>query len=738
MEFKRIINVKFCAVVILLIVLDTILFIRDNSELSKESKIYDKFVNLYDIHLSEASSSKEAALLAYQDYKELYSSEDMLQEDKDLIKAARIRFIADAEYVDAYSDNINEKIESANKQLKSSVFSNKRSYEYLNILKTRYDMRSIADKTVKVSNGIWLSQLLDYKYTGIIVFIVSVLVVYSFFSEQKNGIMCIIRTSRNGRALLFFKRIGILLFVCLSTSLIFHFLTAVLSLIMHGGINGITDSVICDSRLWMSGYGFNRIEYCLVLALLTGVCSFALSMVMWLCLSFFTNVNNGVVLFMMVYAFEYILYTNISAKSVLRVLKYVNIASFMDMNSIFSTYRNWGYSFVISDVFDTTYIVCIAIMAVVSGICCYRHIRKYSAGPKGMLDRLSEYIHILIMKIMSRMPLIVLEIYKILICQKFAIVIGVLLWLVSDMNVGQPVVYDTQMSYYKTFCDKAEGLSYNSELQSILQSFQLDYDEYASSINYEDKASVSTVNIRKNMLSYLYEQVEYVKKKNDSGIEAVILIPYEYIAAFGDEQKDNQLYMAMICMGATILLSATYISYEKKCGMLKFIVSGKKRRRWYDRKFLAIWLLIGIFVILAYGIYYYKLSQIYDIEKLNIGVQSLQLFGAVPINMSMGAFLLIDVLLKILSLCSLAVLISVMTYRLDYVYSVLSGMILLVPQLLHMIGITKLEQLSLCRYIAVLPMWNSVQYVMCYIVLSIVVLFSIVMYNWGLTANRLK
>lgn len=164
----------------------------------------------------------------------------------------------------------------------------------------------------------------------------------------------------------------------------------------------------------------------------------------------------------------------------------------------------------------------------------------------------------------------------------------------------------------------------------------------------------------------------------------------------------------------------------------------KKRRRWYVRKFLAIWLLIGIFVILAYGIYYYKLSQIYDIEKLNIGVQSLQLFGAVPINMSIGAFLLIDVLLKILSLCSLAVLISVMTYRLEYVYSVLSGMILLVPQLLHMIGITKLEQLSLCRYIAVLPMWNSVQYVMCYIVLSIVVLFSIVMYNRGLTANRLK
>ena len=240
------------------------------------------------------------------------------------------------------------------------------------------------------------------------------------------------------------------------------------------------------------------------------------------------------------------------------------------------------------------------------------------------------------------------------------------------------------------------------------------------------------------MLSYLYEQVEYVKEKNDAGIEAVVLMPYEYIAAFGSGQKDNQLYLAMICMGATILLSATFVSYEKKCGMMAFIVSGKNRTRWYVRKYMAVWLLVSIFIALAYGIYYYKLSRLYEIEMLNIGVQSLQLFGDVPINMSLGWFLVIDLLIKVISLWAVSVVIGVMTYKFKYVYSVLSGLVLLIPQLLYMIGITKLEQLSLCRYIAVLPMWSSGQCVVCYIILSVVVAVSMILYNWGLTANRLR
>lgn len=728
MELKRVVSLKFCSVVFLLIFINVLLFVKDNLPLSRDSKIYDEMVTNSREYISKVNTAKEAAVAGYTEYIATHMVEGASEEEKEVVKAARILLMETADYVDNYNEKIDEKIKYCEQQMKSSIFREKKSFEYLNLLKTRADMSKVKGQALKLSNGIWLKQLLDFRYTVIILFLITLAVVYSFFNEQKTGLIYIVHASKNGRMLLFIRRVGILLLISLVTSVLLYMITAATSIALHGGMEGVMDLVSCDSAYMVSGYGMNRIEFCFVLALLSGLTCFALSMLAWLIMSFFPNNNIGLFLFVLLYGLEYILYLLISEKSIFRFFKYVNIAVFKDANAIFSVYKNWGYSWWITDVLQTHIVMVAVILVGATALCGYRYAGKYVRNSATMLERLLLRLQEFVMRVVEKSPSMIKEIYKILISQKIIILLAILIGFVTNIEVGNKVMYNMEMSYYKTFFDKAKGLAYGSELEGILKGYEEEYEQFADSLDEEDVNSSQKLAVRRSLLEYIIGKVDYVQKQNEAGIDAVIIMPYEYEWAFGTKQKENQMFLAFVCVTATILLCSTFYSYENKNGIMPLLRSMKERKKWCIKKYLAIWLLSAVFILITYGIYYFGLFHTYDMQELDFAAQSLEKFSELTPALSFRGFLIADMLIRLMSLFALSVIISIVVSRLNYVYSMLAGFAVIVPQLLYMLGIRSAEKWSLCTYIAAFPAWNEGWQWKCYIVLAVICVSAICLY----------
>lgn len=717
MELKRIVSLRFCAVVLLLILINVLLFVRDNRQNGNSSRIYEEMVT-HARAAENTATAREAALAGYRKYTAAHVTENTSEEEKETIKKARILLMDTADYVDNYQKNLDEKIKSCENQLKSSLFREKRSFEYLNLLKTRADMKKAYDQPVKISNGIWLEQLLDFQYTGFILLGISLLVVYSFFNEQKTGLLYLIRSSKSGRTPLFLRRVGILFLITQVSSALLYMATAVAAVMIHGGGSSITDRVCCDERYLLAGYGMSRLEYCIVLSLLAGFFCFVLSLLAWLVMSHFSNSNSGLIFFVILFGVEYLLYRQISSKSVLRFLKYINIAAFVDAGGVLSTYGNWGNSIWIISVVRTQAITAAVLTVVLFLLGFYQIVWRHPASKRSLAERLFLRFHAIVMLLLEKAPVTVKELYKMLISQKVMAALIILFWLAADIDAGNPVLYSTQMSYYKTFFDRAQGLTYGDELEDILRDYENEYEEFAASVDVTDKYGMQTVNYRRGMLEYLTQSVEYVKAKNAQGIDAAVLMPYEYAAAFGAKQKENQVYAALLCLAAAILLCSTFYSYEKKNGVTALIRTAEGRRRWCVKKYFALWLLIAVFTGMVYGVYYWKLFRTYHFQGLDLAAQSLEMFSDLPLRLSIREFLVIDIIVKIVLLFAVSVIISVLVSRLRYVYSMLAGFAAVVPQVIYLFGVTGIEKWSLCTYMAVFPAWNEGWQTLCYIVLA--------------------
>ena len=385
----------------------------------------------------------------------------------------------------------------------------------------------------------------------------------------------------------------------------------------------------------------------------------------------------------------------------------------------FANYQNWGYSWWIADVCETSLVIALVTAAVMGGLCFYRNVARHITSKLNAIEKVFLWIEGRLMRLVENAPYMIKELYKLLFSQRVIFPLVILMLLANNVDIGNKVSYNTEMSYYKTFFEKANGLKYGDELLSILSQYEREYEQFAQSLSKDEPDYEQVILARKSMLGYITERVNYVKKKNEAGIDAVIIMPYEYEFAFGTRQLENRLFLLFLCIVASILISSTFYSYEKKSGMLSIIKTSDLRNKWCAKKYLTGCMVLSVFTLAEYFIYYRKLFSLYDLKDVSFAVQSLEIFSKVPFKIPLWAFLLMDMLLTLIALVLVGIIISDLTAKLSYVYSMLAGFVIIVPQLLYMLGIQGAKEWSLCTYISGIMAYNGAGVSLHYIILAV-------------------
>ncbi len=720
-EIKRIYNIKTLLLFGILLLLNGIVIINGNKD-TNVARIYDEMIQILDNNYADSTSCVESATKTWEQYFKDYgiNSSDKSAETLSA-KEARQLLITNANYIDNFKTEILKKEQTALLYAKSGTYKTN-SFEYMNILKTKDDLLALTDLDVKLSNGIWLEKLYQNDYIHIYVLLICFLTVYYFFIERKNGLYYIIHASSNGRGKLFLKRCGILFIQSLLMNVIFYFEAVLLLLNIYGGKNAINVVAASDEYFLLTTGALTRIEFVGVLVLLSSIASTTLSLLLWLILSCFSNINVGIFIYGVVCGIDIVLYKFISVKSALRALRFINIYYLFFPNKSLG-YYNWGYSWGITTVAVTIVAFTLLIGTLALIINVYRTINQYFNGRENVIEVLLKKIFVLFMRLIEKTPNMIKEIYKVLISQRIGMVLLVLIYIALTIQPRVGVIYDAKKSYLSGYYKTAEGLSYGSKLESIYNDYLNDYNQFVEEMDYSIENAEALIENRKDMITDIQQHVEFVKKMNEQGTKSVVLKPYEYMEAIGSKESNNQKELALLNVLAAIVIACGFISYEKKVLIHKTILAYENRRKWLVKKMITNGILVMMFACITYGIYYYKLSRVYHFEKILSPLKSLPAFSDFIINPSIIGFIIIDFLVKIIIFICIQAVVHWISIYVKYLFCFFGGMAITIPQLLYMIGFDYLDKFCIGKYIAFFPCFLDGQNAMILYCLFVIVLF---------------
>lgn len=319
MELLRVFNKKRLCILGLMIILNAVLFIMGN-KINEQEIIYRDLVNSYNDNISITEMSKN------------YLQENPQVSDEDFKEARKI-FLERLDYVKNYKERTQNSIDNIKAVQKSSLFSQKNSRSYLELIKSKNDLTKALGYEVKLDNDLWLMKIKDYKYIYWFTGIGCLVVIFSFFNEKENGGM-IIYASRNGRLKLLIKRIFILLLFIFTFVIVNYGVISGIALFRYGGIENVFNSAASSLELQLCSYGANRMLYLLIVCIQNTFAFFAWAVMMWGILNLFKNKNVGIVAVIIINLIEMLLYRLIDVKSIYRFLRYFNLYNIFEGNNI--------------------------------------------------------------------------------------------------------------------------------------------------------------------------------------------------------------------------------------------------------------------------------------------------------------------------------------------------------------------------------------------------------------------
>lgn len=701
-EAKRVFNLKIVAFGLLLLFINALILVSGSRSDAALSQTYGEMVRLASVYKEAGDTWQDAATLAWNAY---FTEHELVgqTETQEVLTARKARqlLMDNARYVDGFAALLQSKMDRALQIAGSGIYETD-SFEYTNLLKTRYDLSALTGLEVSLGNGIWLEKLYNHRYIQIFVLLLLFAVVYSFFAERKTGLYYIIHAAKDGRGRLFFKRVLTLLAGSALINLIFYAESALLLLHIHGGVENIHQPAAGDQLFVLTSGTLTRLEFFGWVILAATTAATVLSLLLWCLLSCFRNTNIGMAVYLVLLAADLLLYMWISPKSVVRALRFINVYYLLFPGKALE-YYNWGYSFGITSLTESTTVLALGLGIGLLFYSLHLSIHTYFTGKANPIEIAAGRMMEMFLRLLRHVPGLCKEIYKILISQKAIIVLLPLFYICYNIQTGSGVLYDPVKSSMFKYYERANGLSYGDELEAIYAEYEAEFENLKANLDYSMETADTILRNRQELLGMMRANVDYVKKMNEQGVSAVVMLPYEYEEALGSREGSNQRLLALLNVLAMLVISCGYISYEKKNQMHRLVLTCSGRRKWLWRKILANWLLILLFMGITYVSYYYRLSRAYAFDNLSAPLKSLPMFQNYPINPTVLGFFIIDMIVKFVLLASLSAVMCFISMHIKYLYSLLAGMLLAVPQFLSMLGFEVLDHIAIGKYVAVLP-----------------------------------
>lgn len=540
---------------------------------------------------------------------------------------------------------VQEILEECDHMTMFSVFTQKDSFSYRNIEKTRVDYQKIAQvQTEALQTDFW-NRFFQADWIGAVLGMLGILIVAVYTENRKQGFSFMLHACPYGRGRRNLYRLFALMVHCGLLVWLQYGL-----IIAAGLVTGFTS-------LRELGLALQSVEVCSLIPVNCTIGAYVIRTLLMKCM--FLSVAAGTLWCVFVVMEQLVLGLGISgillaagmalnwwvsAHSVFGVLKFSNLWYFLFSNSCFYEYLNLNLGGIPVGRVGYLIVLCSVWMLLLYGI-------AYVKG-EGLPGSLT---------LPKGIPLSIgtdavgrrggSELYKSLWLQKGLMVMGVLLLFYIRTTDGTHVMRTGYQDMYYAFMEQHEGVpsaeareeirelgQWLDDLEQELVQAGIDYDngtlseaEYGGVL--ERYARAENDRIFRTMIT---EQTAYLDElAANEGITAWYVNQYGYrhlwVADFG--MKEGLLLFSVL------LLSFGMIWIETGSGMLSVINSCYRN---LDSLFRKKWLALGGEIAVLYAavqwIQWSAVSKVYGIYGLNAPLQSLQDYSNVPLRMTIWQF----------------------------------------------------------------------------------------------------
>lgn len=428
MELVRIVRKSLLCIVCLFIAMICISLYQINyNQDSKVYKYYKEIIADYNnIKNDNVAFTAEKLTKTYEQYKE---------EDSEYIEEAAGLIKEKEKYIESY--NADNQSKNYNRILQSTLFGNDNSFYILNANKQIKDKENRPSVDVEMVNTTAVEKLVTNRTMPLLYIIIFTVIIIYFTEETDNGVLVLVRTSRRGRILLPIVRCGIIIIYNIVLSFLYNGILYAIYARVYGISGG---AYIQNSKLFnMFPYAISINQFFVLYCLVYALAMFTIGLFIYFVINLISNYKVAVTLVIVIFLCEYLLYNKIQYNSQFNALKYINIINILFSGTSYLVYENWGTNGFIADISTTTFVMTavIFLIGLVGNIVVYSS--KHTIRKKNIIDIMLDKIHILIQKLMYKMSLLLMEIYKTLIIQKGILFIIVLVYVLMTFKIQRGV-----------------------------------------------------------------------------------------------------------------------------------------------------------------------------------------------------------------------------------------------------------------------------------------------------------
>lgn len=626
------------------------------------------------------------------------------------------------EYIEQYPDYLLEIDKKASQLNTISIFANDNSLSSKNICKTAEDYAPLKNITLEFGNDKPITSVIEFDLVHFLLLILTFIVIFIFIEERKQGLQAIVYSSPNGRFRLLLKRCGVLALSIILVNIITYAVMFLISFLLYGGLNDLSRNVQSIEMFKNFVIPMSELEFILFFILINTLTQIVVAFVVWLIISFIRNTTLALGIIGVVFTVEFLLYAFLPSQSNLAVLKYVNIFCYINPTEEIIKYSNVNVFVTVINLLWLIIISAVVLTFVFVLLCLFAGAKRYPFKTPNkfeiIFDKILIKIKTLYWKVVEKLSVIGIELYKLLILQKGIIIIAAFIAVLFSMTTTNEIYYNGADSIVNSFYEKYSGKLSNEALQHVSEledeldkadaDFQKESEYYSKGLISKEKYEMSclkneALDSKRNALEILRNRIDYIEKNN---YEVWLVNPNGYENLLGESGCIRQQNYAIISLFCIIILFSGAFAFESRSNMYNTLMACSGGRSYlFKKKIYAVSIITGILFACCVAVELYDVCSQYSLSNLDANMKSLEFLNGLPFNFSIGLFIFLIYVFRFFMMLATAYIVCLVSTFFKYeVCMTVSLAFLIVPSLLYRIGIEFFAYISISIPISLLQL----------------------------------
>lgn len=594
--------------------------------------------------------------------------------------------IGDEENKGYFNENYQQNIENTIKRADKLMTMENSSLVKAKLLKTKKDFESLRDINVSESKAETLSNVTDNVMPSLVIILIGVMLVISFFDERRRGMWNFVHTTVRGRVALSVRRLGIVVFT-VSVLTLFSYMVLFAVNWKTTGMPDFSQSIQSFEAYEQLIPHINVGQFIALFVMLKMICNVTIVLAVWFFISLIGNIGLGIVVVAIIEAVECLLFYVIQPNSVGAVFRDINLYSLIDSSRWLKNYTLYGFPFLVAENRVIMLVIAILLLAAFSFFTVVINAGKKPFNYVGIWQTLVE--ETFIGKAAASLGGFLAEYRKILFFNGGIVVVFLcVFWTAKNFELPEYRYADKNTSLIRYFsdCEKlslTEAEKYIADLSEELDS--MDMDDY----RYESF---------KSNISELTRRLEYAKSF-EGRKDVKVLDDTEYVNYFGFREINSRNIKTLILVTALIVIFSYIYSYERKCNMVMFANSTYRGKAKLIRDKIIFVVSVTVFLYaVVFGTNIYMHYYNYGFRFWNLDVANISILGNVNANITVGQFVILSEVLRLAVILASGFLVMLLSKWQTYEKTVILSIIILVfPGVLYISGISSLKNFTIMK-----------------------------------------